>query len=375
MKHFHTSLTSRYLAITITVIAALLWGSCSKDELATPSDLVFTVEVSDDGSGLVNFQASAEHAKYYTFDFGASANETPLQTEFGSASYVYAESGHYTASVKAHADENLFISDSKEFQVDIFVNIPSSGYSTPESYEGMAVVWADEFEADVLDESVWKFEIGDGCPNLCGWGNNELEYYKKENTQLLDGYLVIEARKETAGSKSYTSSRIITKDNLSVKYGRIDVRAVMPKGQGLWPAIWLLGENIDAVGWPACGEIDLMEMIGGESREKTVHGTVHWDHVGNYASYGGSYTLTSGTLADEFHVFSIEWDENFITWYIDDIQYHIIDITPVALSEFRQPFFFIMNVAVGGNWPGTPFAHTLFPQRMIVDYIRVFQNE
>lgn len=246
--------------------------------------------------------------------------------------------------------------------------IPTAGYTTPESYEGMTLVWSDEFDGESLNTDDWTYEIGGH-----GWGNNELEYYTNKNTSIVEGNLVIEARKESQGGRLYTSSRIVTMDKQEFQYGRIDIRAALPYGQGIWPALWMLGSNFKTVGWPACGEIDIMEMIGGGGREKTVHGTVHWSNGGDYASFGGHYNLGSGTFSDEFHVFSILWDENEIIWYVDDVQFHVIDIRGDNLSEFRQPFFFIFNVAVGGNWPGNPNGSTLFPQRMIVDYVRVFQ--
>jgi beta-glucanase (GH16 family) len=157
------------------------------------------------------------------------------------------------------------------------------------------------------------------------------------------------------------------------QYGSIDIRAKLPEGQGIWPALWMLGSNFPTIGWPSCGEIDIMEMIGGQGRENTVHGTVHWDNNGQYASFGDSYSLSQGTLNDEFHVFSIVWNSQSIRWYINDIQYNQVDITPAALSEFHQQFFFIFNIAVGGNWPGSPDGTTSFPQQMYVDYVRVFQ--
>ncbi|MFT6937426.1 MAG: beta-glucanase (GH16 family), partial [Saprospiraceae bacterium] len=202
-----------------------------------------------------------------------------------------------------------------------------------------------------------------------GWGNNELQYYRTENTTVNGGNLIIEAKQESFGGGTYTSSRIITKGDISFKYGRVDIRAVMPEGQGLWPALWMLGENIDQVSWPACGEIDIMEIVGHQPNK--VHGTIHWDANG-HANYGGSKTSTSD-LSEEFHVFSIIWDANEIKWLLDGVQYHNVDIAPADLDEFREAFFFIFNVAVGGNWPGNPDATTSFPQRMIVDYMRVFQ--
>lgn len=249
--------------------------------------------------------------------------------------------------------------------------IPTSGYSTPEIYPGMNLVWQDEFNGSHLNLSDWKHEIGGS-----GWGNNELEYYQDQNTAAHDGYLVITAKKENVGGKNYTSSRIITHGKKEFQFGRVDIRALLPKGQGIWPALWMLGNNVSTAGWPACGEIDIMEMIGGEGKDNTVHGTAHWSNgAGNHAYIGGNRSLASGKiLADEFHVFSIVWTATSITWYLDDAQYYVIDITPPDLSEFKNKFYFIFNVAVGGNWPGNPTATTTFPQRMVVDYIRVFQQ-
>lgn len=157
------------------------------------------------------------------------------------------------------------------------------------------------------------------------------------------------------------------------KYGRIDIRAKLPIGQGIWPAFWLLGSNYPVVGWPQCGEFDIMEIVGQEP--STLHGTAHWDNDGKYATYGRYKKLPAGeTFADEYHVFSIIWNSQTIKWLLDDVQYNVMDITPSSLSEFQLEFFLIFNVAVGGNWPGSPDNTTLFPKRMRVDYVRVFQQ-
>ena len=249
-------------------------------------------------------------------------------------------------------------------------SIPETGYSTPESYDGMELVWSDEFDASSIDNSNWTFETGTGN---WGWGNNELQYYQENNTSIIDGNLVIEARKESVDNSNYTSSRIITRDKKSFKYGRVDIRAVMPEGQGIWPALWMLGSNHFQVGWPTCGEIDIMEMIGGgDGRDNVLRGTAHWNQ-GGHVSYGQGYTHESN-LSDEYHVYSIIWDDQNISWYFDDINFNTMDITSEALSAFHNNFYFIMNVAVGGVWPGSPDNTTLFPQWMIVDYIRVFQE-
>jgi beta-glucanase (GH16 family) len=251
--------------------------------------------------------------------------------------------------------------------------IPTKGYSTPTSYANLKLIWSDEFEGTSLNETFWNYEIG----NNNGWGNNELQYYKKENTSVKDGYLIIQAKQESAGNQSYTSSRLTTQNKFNFKYGRVDIRAALPRGQGIWPALWMLGKNIPQVSWPKCGEIDIMEMIGGNGtsagNDNTVYGTVHWDNSGQYAQYGGNTKLNSGTFNDEFHVFSIVWDAKKIVWYLDDKQFHVIDTTPAGLSEFQEEYFLLVNLAVGGNWPGKPDGTTVFPQQFVVDYIRVFQ--
>lgn len=271
-----------------------------------------------------------------------------------------------------------YIEDDNQWKALAFedksVPFPTIGYTTPTSYPNMTSIWADEFNGNNLDTTKWNYQIGDGCPNLCGWGNNELQYYKQENTSLQNGCLIIEAKEEIEGNSNYTSSRINTQNKFSFNYGRVDIRAALPVGQGIWPALWMLGDNIVTEGWPQCGEIDIMEMIGGSGQENTVHGTTHWWDNGFSANYGGSNTLSNGIFNDEFHVFSIVWDSQFITWYLDDVQFHTIDITPPLLDELQGDFHFLFNIAVGGNWPGNPDGTTFFSQYLIVDYIRVFQD-
>ena len=245
-----------------------------------------------------------------------------------------------------------------------------------------SLIWNEEFNGPVLDNNKWN--ILKWRP---GWVNNELQAYTNRDTNLYfkDGSLVIRALvepgyfdKDYQGNdynSDYTSGRINTAGKFNKTYGRFDIRAKLPKGRGSWPAIWMLGENISSVGWPSCGEIDIMEMIGGSGfNDRTVYGTLHWQDNGSHANYGGSNSLSSGELfAEEFHVFSIIWDQNSIRFLRDDVQYHIMDIGGSELTEFHQNFFFIFNVAVGGNWPGSPDGSTEFPQTMAVDYVRVFQ--
>jgi beta-glucanase (GH16 family) len=278
--------------------------------------------------------------------------------------------------IRAHGSFDVYTEAWDTIDVDIGLDtaiIPSTGYSTPLVYSGYSLVWQDEFEGSTLS-SDWSYEIGNGN---WGWGNNELEYYRQENTEVRQGCLIITAKEENFGGFNYTSSRLVTQGAQSFKYGRIDIRAALPSGQGLWPALWMIGDNFSTVGWPACGEIDIMEMIGGATQnqgDERVHGSGHWSHSGNHASDGSSIAVTNGSsYQDEFHVFSIVWNASSIKWYRDDVIFYTLDITSAELSEFHEKFFFIFNVAVGGNWPGSPNAQTTFPQRMAVDYIRVFQ--
>jgi len=236
------------------------------------------------------------------------------------------------------------------------------------------LVWSDEFNYNGLPDSTkWYFEEGGG-----GWGNNELQYYtsnRLENASVDTGFLTITAREETFGGRNYTSARIITyPTGHSFQYGKIEARMRLPYGQGIWPAFWMLGDGIfEGTSWPACGEIDIMEMIGGgEGRDDKIYGTIHYDDNG-HAEYGGSYQLSSGIFADDFHTFSIEWTPTSIKWYIDGVNYHSANISLGYLSEFQEEFFILLNIAVGGNWPGNPDDNTVFPQQMAVDYVRVYQ--
>ena len=340
-------------------------GSCYYINL--PINLNYTITNSPN-SALVEVSATAMNENFFTFIFMNSNDSIIVTSVNGQASYSYFSSGTYAIKIRANLSQSQYIEviDS----VTITFNsggVNDTGYSTPLNYPNYTLTWSDEFNGTSLS-SDWTQEIGNGN---WGWGNNELQYYRAQNTSLENGYLIITAKQENFGGKNYTSSRIKTQGNIFHTYGRIDIRAKLPFGQGLWPALWMLGENFSSTGWPSCGEIDIMEMIGGNGwNDRTVHGTVHWEDNG-HALYGGHNTLTSGRFADEFHVFSIIWTPSSIKWLRDDIQYHVIDIN--NLSAFHNDFFFIFNVAVGGNWPGSPDASTIFPQTMIVDYVRVFQ--
>jgi beta-glucanase (GH16 family) len=251
--------------------------------------------------------------------------------------------------------------------------------STPASW---TLAWADEFDGPAgaaVDSTKWKYDVGGG-----GWGNQELEYYTSGAANAaLDGagHLVITARAEAPASGTcwygacrYTSARLLTQGKFSQTYGRMEARMRIPRGQGLWPAFWMLGDDIDRVGWPKSGEIDVMENIGREPA--TVHGTIHGPGYSGANGIGGATALDAGTLADDFHVYAIEWEPLVIRWLLDGRVYRTT--TPSALPTGTQwvydhPFFLLLNVAVGGAWPGNPDATTTFPQQMTVDYVRVYR--
>jgi beta-glucanase (GH16 family) len=247
----------------------------------------------------------------------------------------------------------------------------NSGYTTPTSYAGYHLAWSDEFNTSTFNTSNWNVENGGG-----GWGNNELEYYtgRMQNLFLSNGNLIIEARQETYGANSYTSARINTAGKQQFQYGRIDMRAKLPVAKGMWPALWMLGANFGSAGWPACGETDIMELVG--SAPKQVTGSIHWKQAnGSEGTYNNNY-VASQDFSQQFHVFTLLWDTNSVQILVDDQPYMTSTNANVTSGAypFNAPFFLIFNVAVGGDWPGPPDGTTVFPQRMFVDYVRVFQK-
>jgi len=215
-----------------------------------------------------------------------------------------------------------------------------------------------------------------------GWGNNELETYtaRSENAFQSNGSLVIKAIKEQfTGSdnitRQFTSARLITKNKFSPQFGRFEARIKLPFGQGIWPAFWMLGSNIDTVNWPTCGEVDIMENIGREP--SIIHGTIHGPGYSGGNGPSASFTLPNNQrFADDFHNFAIEWEPNVVRFYCDGILYKTrtpADI-PGKTWVFDHPFFIIVNLAVGGTWPGNPDATTVFPQQLLIDYVRVYQR-
>ena len=223
-------------------------------------------------------------------------------------------------------------------------------------------VWSDEFNGTAVNTSNWAFETGGG-----GWGNNEKQYYQASNATVANGELVITARKQPVGGMPYTSARLKTQGLKQFAFGRMEARVKVPLGQGLWPAFWMLGANIGSVGWPACGEIDVLEQVNADSR---CYGTVHWDNNG-HAQYGGNVATTPNV----YHVYSVEWTPTYIRWFVDGAKYHEITITngTGGTEEFQRPFFLLLNLAVAGDWPGQTVDESKLPATMNVDYVRVYQ--
>jgi beta-glucanase (GH16 family) len=239
------------------------------------------------------------------------------------------------------------------------------------------LVMQDEFTKEgAPDNTIWGYDLGTGNSDTgAGWGNNELQSYtnRTENVKVENGYLLITAKKESVNGASYTSARLTTKGKFEQAYGRFEARIRLPYGQGMWPAFWLLGGNIDEVGWPQCGEIDIMEYRGQEPTK--VLGTVHGPGYSGGASISKSYSLLNDRFDTDFHVFGIEWGPKYINYYIDDVLYN--QITPADVPGewvFDHPFYIVINLAVGGSFVGAPNAQTIFPQTMLVDYVRVYKK-
>ena len=255
---------------------------------------------------------------------------------------------------------------------------PSSA-PTPESTQ----MWSDEFDGPAgatFDRTKWVADTGGE-----GFGNKERQFYttRAENVALDGaGHLVITARAEPApsaykcwyGACRYTSARLKTKGLFAQTYGRFEARIRIPRGQGIWPAFWMLGANIDSVGWPTSGEIDIMENIGREPA--IVHGTVHGPGYSGAGGIGRADTLSAGAYADDFHVYAVDWRAGEIRWFVDGRltnRFTTADVPAGSAWVFDHPHFLLLNLAVGGEWPGDPDATSTYPQRMIVDWVRVYR--
>ncbi len=268
-----------------------------------------------------------------------------------------------------------------QFAFILLISISAAAQANPQPVlPGWTLTWSDEFNAangSPVDSSKWVSETGGN-----GWGNQELEYYtaRPQNAIQQDGNLVITvlAEKYTGAdgvTRDYTSARLKTQGKFSQKYGRFEARIKIPQGQGIWPAFWMLGDDIDKIGWPKCGEIDIMENIGKEPG--LVHGTIHGPGYNGANGIGSPFALPGDAhFADDFHIYAVEWSPKAIRFFVDDHLYATrfpADLPKGTKWVYKHPFFLLLNVAVGGGWPGSPDATSVFPQTMLVDYVRVYR--
>jgi beta-glucanase (GH16 family) len=240
---------------------------------------------------------------------------------------------------------------------------------------GWTLTWSDEFGGGAgaaIDGSKWGFDTGGG-----GFGNNELEFYTDRTDNVRQdgqGHLEIVARAEAFGGRDFTSGRVNTGGRFTQAYGRFEARIKLPQGKGIWPAFWTLGDNIGPAGWPGCGELDIMEAV---SDFRVNHGSAHGPGYSGGNPLTGVFQLSAGSLADDYHVYAIEWSPDEVRWYVDDTMYERrtpADLPAGTTWVYDHPFFIIMNIAIGGNWPGSPDASTKFPQTMSVDYVRAYSR-
>ena len=242
------------------------------------------------------------------------------------------------------------------------------------------LVWADEFDGDTLNTEKWSYMYGTGSEyGLDRWGNNELQYYQEENVKVADGVMTITAKREYVGTSQFTSGRIRTINMGDWTYGRFEFRAKMPVGKGLWAAIWMLPTDSNYGGWASSGEIDIMEYLGDDTTH--VHGTIHYGGEWPNNQYRGKDYETSDTAFHrDFHTFALEWEEGRLRWYVDGNLFQNLGTgmwySDVAAfpAPFNRRFHLLINLAVGGNWPGSPDVTTVFPQDLIIDYVRIYQD-
>lgn len=243
------------------------------------------------------------------------------------------------------------------------------------------LVWSDEFDAEQLDPETWFFESGDGSQyGLPGWGNRELQWYLPDNAVLRDGMLVITARQASQSGRNYTSARLHTRDRFAFRYGRIEARIRLAGGQGTWPAFWLMPQEDRYGAWAASGEIDIVEGVNlGAAGGNTIFGTIHYGAESpDDQSSSEQYMVPTDTVSG-FHRYALEWDTAELRWYVDDtlyaVQNHWSTTGAGFPAPFDQPFYVLLNVAIGGSFPGSPNGDTAFPVEMAVDYVRVYSGE
>ncbi len=334
--------------ILIVALVAVLFA-CKKNKSAggPPANLVVTATVNPDQSGNVSFVAKADNAVSYDFDFG---NNSFLSVANGTVTIKYAATGNYNVTVVAKSSGGQSIT--KTIQVNVII--------------GLNLVWSDEFNTDgAPDASKWSYDIGTGSN---GWGNNELQYYtnRTENVIVSNGTLKITAKKENFSGSEYTSTRLLSKDKVSFKYGKVEVRAKFPVGAGTWPAIWMLGNNINTVPWPACGEIDIVEHIGRQLNK--IYGTLHYP--GRSGGNANGTTINIPNATTDFNKYTLEWSASEIKISANDVVFFTFSNNNTV--PFNQNFFFILNVAMGGSFGGS-VDPAFVSSTMEIDYIRVYQ--
>ena len=342
------------LRFIIFLVGAFIFSGCSKGEDESglaPSNLIITSDISTDGSGNVAFTAVADNAVSYDFDFGNGEfkDNTP-----GTAStkYIIGGSNVYNVTVTAFNSAKLSVKKTEQITV------------TVAGEQGL--FWFDEFNTNgAPDPLKWGYDIGTGSG---GWGNSELEYYtsRPENVNVKDGILKITAIKESYSGSQYTSTRMLTMNKFSFTYGKVVVRAKLPASVGTWPAVWMLGSNISAVGWPACGEIDIMEHRGSELNK--IFGTLHYTGRSGGNANGNTKVIQNATT--EFHIYKVEWTALTVKIYVDDELYHTV--VNSSTLPFNRDFFLIINLAMGGNFAG-PVDQAFSSESLDVDYIRVYK--
>ena len=331
-----------------------------------PSNLTLTISIvgsdndnpNGDGSGIIQCSANADDAITYGYRFG---NGAELESISGDYEYTYANPGNnnYTIYVYAYSSTGHSISTSESITVYVQESDPVAS-------------WSEEFNINGQPNSEnWIYEIGTGCPDLCGWGNGESQYYtdRVENVKVEDGLLKITAKTEAYSGSNYTSARIISRDKYEFQYGRVDIRAKLPTGAGTWPALWMLGANHQSVGWPACGEVDIMEHWG--HQPTVISGAIHTPD-----SFGDTWTMGETIISDystQFHIYSINWTSEKIEFFVDDNIFYTYNPSPKTETNwpFDAPAFFILNVAMGGSW--FDIDPDFVESTMEVDYIRVYQ--
>lgn len=344
-----------YLLTMVAILSFHVCASCKKEDGAkdvAPSNIVINAVVSNDGSGNVDFTVTASNATTYTFEFG---NGDSRNVTNGITSYQYTSPGTLSYNVKVTAKNaaGLSASATKSITVTVAATTPT-------------LAWSDEFDGTgAPNPAKWGYDIGTGSS---GWGNNELQYYtdRRENSYVDNGTLKIKAIKENFSGSAYTSARLLTKGKYEFKYGRIEMRAKLPVGVGTWPAFWALGADITTVGWPACGEIDIMEHKGSDLNR--ISAALHFPGNSGGNPVVNTTLITNATT--EFHVYKVEWSATSLQFYVDDRLYH--SMANNSGIPFNKNFFLLLNLAMGGGFGG-PVAPTFTSAIYEIDYVRVYR--